>query len=414
LTQTSPLGPRLWLISRGPFLLSVFTWACILSLMGLCILIGGPAQDLLPFQAAAELAKRGSFEGVYPPQELGNLFDVNDRFREVSLVIAGEEYPAESVTAFVAPPPAIILGQLLPSFSTLATCIWRVIIAATLLLSLVLLECDLRRTTQKISLSWNLVVLGMLPLMLYVVFLGQTSAVLMAAATVTALAASTTRSLAGGFLLGVVTGTKAFPGAIILAAAFMRRRLFAAIALMTLAVMSLIVLIVAPLTLWSDFFAVFGKLGTHVVADWNNASLDAGLTALALGRVNPMLVQPPLWARMLALVARASLVGLALWIATRRGSINPRRRWSAIWVALLASTPLLWLHYLVSLLPALQVELREGNRVAPVLMAFGLSAGLLTFRLLPSGLVSTFNVVGWLAAGSMVLSFALREHRRRM
>ena len=389
-------------------ILRISSWACVIIVLALVILKGGVAQDFLPFQTAANLAKSGQFDAIYPPHGFASLFSVDARFRETALAIAGEGYSAASVTAYVAPPPAILIGELLPGSPVAATMLWRTLIATTLVLSLLVLERDLLREAPGLAADWSFIVLGAIPLLLYVVVLGQASALLLVAATGMALLPSRIRDVAFGAALGVITAIKVFPAAMILASVLLGRCAAAAVALSVLCLS--IVCFGGPSELWSDFTFASWELGTRVLADWNNASLDAGLAAIVEGGVSSTLVEPASWVSMFCLVVRALLLATVLWLVFRERGKGMQRRGGLLWVGLLAATPLLWSHYLICLLPAFQAELKSGRRIVPKLMVFGLSVGVVAkLAGFDPAIVSGLTVLGWLVTAVGLVALACHD-----
>ncbi len=399
-----------WLATRGPLILRWLTWGIAICAMGLVIYGDHPPQDLLPFQAAARLVSAEKFDAIYPVENAGSLFDVHPEFHQSSLRIAGERYANLAVTAYVAPPPALLIGRVLPANPTDAAKIWRLIIASVVLLSLLALERNLRRTRPEALVPWHLMMAGILPLLLYGVYLGQTSALLLAVATATVLPPGKARDFLGGGALGAVAVTKIFPLAIIPAVAVMGGRRIAVVSLLLVLAACATAVACWPLSLWGDFFNSICQMSRYVIADWNNASLDAGLTALATFDVSSTFILPPLSVRIAGALTRSLLAGSALILAVRRRDLAPENRWPLLWVALLAALPLLWSHYLICLLPPLQASLKTGARVTPVLLAWGLSAGFMAKGHLPLMAISTITVTtSLITAMYLIVTFARRR-----
>lgn len=404
-SQLLPTHASRWLATRGPLILCWFTWGIVLTATAWMVASDRPAQDLLPFQTASALIADGRFDAVYPPEDAISLFDVHPDFQHTALRIAGEGYAREAVTAYVAPPPALLIGETLPADPTCSVKLWRLIIASVGLLSLLALETNLRRTCPDALPAWHLMIAGALPLLLYAVYLGQTSALLLAAVTATVLAPGKRRDILGGTALGLVAIAKLFPLAIIPAALWLRERRIAAVSLITVLAACALAIACWPVSLWCDFSGAAHQVSRHVIADWNNASIDAGLTALAVGEVSSTFRPPPLWVSIAATLVRVGLAGGAILLVIRERALPSQSRWTLLWIALLAATPLLWSHYLICLLPVLQPMLRRGARVVPVLLALGLSIGFLAKGHVPLWMVSALTPSIWLgAAGYIIVS----------
>jgi hypothetical protein len=314
------------------------------------------------------------------------------------------------VTAYVAPPPALVLGWIVPA-SRIASKLWQLAVALILLTSVRLLERDLHRESEEALRYWHLTVLGMLPLMFYTILLGQTTAFLMAAVTATVMASSWRRALIGGAALGIASAFKGFPAIMILVAMVLKGRRLAVAAFAVVAILSLVISVVAPPKLWSDFFEVAKLLGTRVAADWNNPSPEAGLVAMTTGRVSSAWTTPPAWIRVVGVVLRSGIISVAVFGYFHMKTASRARRWSLLWIALFSAIPMSWSHYLLCLLPLLQVELKAGRRALPVILSMGLSAGFVAQGKLEPTFVAGLTSLGWLMAAVTLLVLAFRSER---
>ncbi|HXT72016.1 MAG TPA: glycosyltransferase family 87 protein [Vicinamibacterales bacterium] len=310
-----------------------------------------PAQDWIPFQAAERLARAAEWEAVYPPAGAGSLFDVTERYRDVarSMISQGGQpaFAGELLTAFLSSPPAAFAAV---PFSRLSwqsgTLAWRLTLAIPVVLSLLLVGASATNLQSRARWSW--ICLAAAPVLCYAVYIGQPSSLLFVVAAMSMLPATLGRDMAGGVALGLGVIFKATPILVIAGLWMCGRRRLAAIAAATAAIAC-----VATLPFvgngWAGFFATVKRLATVGISDWNNASFDAALLRLTAGTTS-LFTEPGTLVIVMSWLLRLVVAGLAVR-AVIDGGRAPARRAAAVWIGWLAATPVLWLHYLVALVP---------------------------------------------------------------
>lgn len=226
------------------------------------------------------------------------------------------------------------------------------------------------------QIQWALTCLAATPLMFYLISLGQTSAWIMAAAAVTLVDRNRWLDAIGGVLLGLTVLTKLTPLAIAVAFWLIGRRPFAAWAMIGAGLLGC-ASVSRDISGWHEFGVSFSRLAREIISGWNNASLDAEAMRLTSGIADALFRTPTssIWLGLL-LVRVAGLLFLARMALDQRRTDMDRA--AAIWLGWLVATPLLWLHYLVVLLPILGMMTRRGFAWAPI-VAFLLSMPVLLF-----------------------------------
>ena len=190
-----------------------------------------------------------------------------------------------------------------------------------------------------------------------------------------------------------------------------RRRLAGIAAALTAAVVALSGPTVG-LEAWDRFLAISWRIGRTVITDWGNVSADATLLRLATGAGDSVFRQSSGVPLVGAWILRVTLVLLACW-QVLRSEASSARRISAAWIAWMAATPLLWLHYLSVLVPLFaSTSMGPRSRHAPLLLTAGLSA-VLVARVagVNVGAVGSAGGLVWLTSASWLLSHAAWDRR---
>jgi hypothetical protein len=244
---------------------------------------------------------------------------------------------------------------------------------------------------------------------MYVVFIGQPSAWLVVAAALSVLPATRARDTLGGIALGVAVVFKATPAIAVAGLWLAGRRRLAMIAAAVAFALALAALPWTPADAWSHFLGITQRLAAGVIPDWNNAAVDAAV-ARPLAGTSSAFHEPDAVSRGVGWVARIALVLVALY-RTRRATL-PSQRVAAAWIVWLASTPLLWLHYLAVLIPL--VGAAPVRRVDPGAIALACIAAVVLGRAAgatPAALGSVL-CAAWLASALWLLSNRCWETER--
>ena len=384
-------------------------------LAGLCLVLlavalnSTPGQDWVPFQVASILAGQRAWHDVYPVSHARALFDVTDTFRDTARGL-GLDLPANGITGFVSPPPAALL---LTPFSTWPVlwshALWRLVIAVPVCLA-VLAFGEFRHRVAGVS-PWEWVGVCLVAgiLLFYIVGAGQPSGWLFVAAVCSALPASRRTDTAGGLALALACMTKATPLLVVVGLWLAGRRRLARVSACALAGWAAAAWPWTGAQSWQVFLDSAAQIGQRILADWNNASVDALVQRLVSGRTDSNFQQPTTLVTVVAWTLRVVLVG---WSAVRLFTARTAHaRVGAAWTAWLASTPLLWTHYLAVLMPLVPGTSRGSWRVLAPLVPISVGTWLV-FASQRTALVAGLSCAGWLLAAVAILR-AGREHEQR-
>jgi hypothetical protein len=330
----------------------------------------GPAQDLASFRVGAALARSAPAD-VYPRADFDSLFAVTPRFRAAALADDPRQPPA-SVTGFVATPPTLLL-PFSAGTAPVATWVWRVLAAVGA--ASALLRLHDRVVAPDARTAFALLATLCFPVLGYGVWLGQTAWLWLVLATFLAERAGREQAREG-LAIAALSLFKVTPLVVLVPLALRRRwgAVGVAAGVVCGAVAASLVLL-SP-SLWADFARTSLVLGTHVIPDWNNASVEALLVRTSTGATS----------RLVAIQAPVAAVGLMLRLGLWIWTIRTRRTDVAL-LAACASTPLLWTHTL-AVAPALLAPSLESQPRA-VWLTGGLVLG--SVVLLP------FVSPGWVA-----------------
>lgn len=356
-------------------------------------------QDFLPFFTAADLVVDGQWTTVMLPETATHLMDSAPLFVERSQALGGLE-PAY-ITGFVAPPASLVLvAPLLSLPFTWAATVWRMVFAGIWIASFHALDAEIRARVPDQRLAWSLVLVSLLPAVIYTGALGQTSPLLFAAVIAGIRAMRTGDPRVAGVLVGLAGVFKLGPLGVL---PFLPRRAWLPAAGVA-GGLSLLSVLLFPWELWPAFFASSANLGSHVMAMTGNVAAAAVGQRLVTGEAVPFLQAPTAVSLGLGWGLRLATLAAAVFVNWRRP--HSLAGWSCAWVAVLALSPLLWIHYL-PLLPLLFL----GWRVFwPV--CIGLAVALANFGVLKQSLNLHEGEVGgavWLFAATVLVIAGVRE-----
>lgn len=300
------------------------------------------AQDWAPFAVATEM--HGQWTALYPSPAARDLYDTSPALKAKGL----PRVPAPLLAAFIAPPPAAWL----PAGSLL---IWRLLLVCPLLLALLWGRVE--------PATWGLYA----PLLFLIVVVGQPSAWLVTAAIVSVSAPSRRLDALGTVCLAAGVLAKLTPLLVVVGLLAIGRRRMALWALGLIAVSIALTWPWTGIEAWRAFFASASHLSAVVVPSWNNASIDALVLRHLTGQSDTGFVVPSARLGLLLTMVRGGLLVGVLAVAWRAKSI------ALLWVAWVVASPLVWLHYLAVLIPALKGRVGSvcaGLLSVPVLLRF--------------------------------------------
>jgi Glycosyltransferase family 87 len=328
------------------------------------------ALDWIPFQVAARMGPGGDWSSLYPASSARTLFDVSAAYREVAVETVqtddGPSFSDQNLTAFVSPPPAAFALVPLRSLSWPESMkVWRLALALPVVLAM-LWFARVSLVDASIFRRWSWTCLAGAPLIYYVVHTGQPSAWLFVAAAMSALPPTTPRDAVGGVFLGLGVLFKATPLVVLVGLWMAGRRRMAVVAAVLAAAGVLGSVGLAGWTPWGHFMAVNATVARAVVTDWNNAALDAALVRARVG-ADSLFYEPRWLERTVSSIVRIVLVLWAFHLA-RNPSRPPSRRSAAAWIAWMAATPILWLHYLSVLVPLFGSSRRPTRDPGPLVV----------------------------------------------
>lgn len=371
----------------------------------------GPAQDWFPFQIAARMAATGAWSELYPPPSATSQFDHSAAYVAIATTRDGPSDPAiarDYLTAFVSPPPAALLlmpfGELPWRYAQTG---WRLALAIPSVISMLWLAAAFRDQRAKLE-QWSWVALVSAPLLFYTAYMGQPTAWLFTAAVITIGPSTKSSDLAGGLALMLGILCKATPAIVVVLLWFAGRRRLAAIAVAGTVAVALLTIPATGLGAWHYFARSSADLSAVVITGWNNASIDAAMMRWSVGEssgFHPWSFGPWLTAQAIRVLL------LILTIRAVATAASPPTRVACAWLGWLASTPLLWLHYLLLLGPAVVVT--NGRRATAALAAYATLPAVLVARIAGwQGEAQGYLLsAAWLAVALLVL---VPQDRRRV
>jgi hypothetical protein len=365
----------------------------------------GWSQDFLPWYSAGQLLLAGQADQIYLPGDARDLFSSSASFIQTSLSAAGGAAEADEITAFVAPPPSLLLTLPLNVFPyPVAAVLWRLALAGIAIAALHGLAPRRGQVENGEAHRWTLGVLLFLPLFAYTIGVGQPSMFLLGAAV---LAEPSRRCWAPWVFAAALSAAivfKAFPALLVGFLFLMGRRALCGWVLGICGLWTTLSFVFLPGALWIDFFEALRAVGRGVITDTNNLSIDALLLRLASGETTTLFATPPTWVQLVAGAAKAGVLALAVATAVGWRQLDAERRWGAAWVATLSLSPLVWAPYLV-VLPAILPcrSARDQRRRLALLAAVGGWMLLHAVRLFPTLVLGTMGSLFWLLAVTAVL-----------
>lgn len=364
----------------------------------------GWSQDFLPWYSAGQLVLTEQVDEIYLPATSTDLFSSRPAFIQASLAAAGRSANAHEVTAFVAPPPSLLLTfpLLWLSYPAAAT-LWRLLLAGVAIASLHTLAARRNEIADHGESRWIVGVLLFLPILGHAITAGQPSVLLLGAA---ALGVGNTRWAAVCFpaALAAAIMFKVFPVLLIGFLFLMGRRRVAGWTLGICTVWTILSFATLPGALWIGFFEGLRALTQGVITDSNNLSIDALLLRWASGETTVRFTSPQAWTAILAGATKAAVLALAVATAAGWRQANEDRRWSASWIGTLSLTPLLWIHYLVVLPAVLPMRSSRDQLYSMVLLvAAGAWMVLRSVDAIPALLLGTLGSLLWLLVVAAVL-----------
>jgi hypothetical protein len=357
----------------------------------LAVFLPSSFQDFVPGYVAATLARRGDFASIYLPPAARGLFDSAPSFLDLSVrSVAQESFRETNATAFVSPPPAILIYSLLSRLPFVwAARAWALVQAVLMAACFVLLEKHvLRRLAYSTTVSrWCTIAFA--PVLFMAVSTGQSSCLFLAVVCA-CLADPNGRQHDAllGVSLGLLVILKLWPALGLLALPFMRRRRAALIAFAIVAASVVASLALFPSAVFVAFARGLQPFSGRVIPYYNNISFDNLFTHAWLGDVSENLISVPHHAMVTSGLLKA---GLATAFAAAFAFRRPGKglAWAALWSMLLVVCPLVWDHYLVMIpgLVGLVLRSTDSRRLRASAMACLPLAGtaILVAHAVPSG-----------------------------
>lgn len=367
---------------------------------------GHLAQDWIPFHLAAKLAATKNWEQLYRGAGARSLFDVSDEYRAAAHELLRDNPSSDidenTVTAFVSPPPAAFL--LAPfAHASAQTSVTALRLALALPMAAALIVFSVKACgDSSAKLRWSAICFAALPLLVYPVNVGQSSAWLLIVAVASLLRKSVWLDLLAGTALGLTILTKGTP--LLLAVGLLvlgRWRLgLTAIGIAVVAVVLSFPL--AGLDAWRGFATTASRLGSTVITDWNSVSVDAALMRWSGEPADALFRSPGEASKMASWGLKAAIALVALWsVAGSRGSL--RARVSALWIVWLAINPLAWLHYLTVLIPLIGAV--PGRRALDAVLLAALLSLPLILRAMSAApeLIGSLGTIAWLGSALFII-----------
>jgi hypothetical protein len=362
------------------------------------------AQDWIPFRVAAALAPSSRWSQIYPEPAASDLFSVPLGFQAIAKANLTREGPLalrdDELTAFISPPPAaFLLAPLVALPWTAALVVSRFALALPLAAAMFAFAV-LASGDSRMRLRWSWLCLVGSPLLTYTIASGQPSAWLFSAA-VASVVSTLWLDVIGGVSLGIAIVTKGTPLVLAVGLLMLGRRRLGGIALAAAGAATAMTAFQSGPEGWRHFASIAGYVGRSVLTDWNNVSVEAEVLRWTSGHASPSFSSLGVVIGATVVALKLLAVGGLIWSAWRsRGGL---RGISALWIAWLIASPMVWLHYLVALLPLVGTVPARRSSIA-VLCVASLSLPIwlrpLGASALVIGHVATF---AWLATACLVM-----------
>jgi hypothetical protein len=384
-------------IVRHAFLALLALW--VLMPIGLH---GRVAQDAVPFVAAGHLARAHPGE-VYAARN-GNVFDLRPEFRREWCHVAPAGTDCDNyAVAFVSSPaliPVVVVATVLGD----ATVLLVMQFAASLMLAggMWILWERLAHRTRRAPQQLLVTTVLLTPMAMLPIGLGQTSPVMFLSVCLGVSATRTRRRIAAIASWTAAVAVKVIPAALVALLVWRRRWKTIGWAAAVLAALSLLSLLIVPVTTWGDFVRTTIELSSTTTTSPGNGSLSALLTRLVGGGAGS------------AVVTSITLASGALicWFGMR--GTDDDTRWAAGFVALLFFTPLVWWHYVWVPIGAIGIVLAQQRRLDDrVLGALPLVALLSAIPSIPNDNGHSWPVVQALFLVATAVLFCALAHRVR-
>lgn len=315
-------------------------------LIALSRVVQGGGQDALPFVVAARMMHDpAGWESVYLIPEARSLFDVGPAYQQSVADYVGSGVERHTLTAFVAPPPAVLLGW---PWAGLAWSVARPLIVLSLLLPVLWAAARSGRASPGI-LGRGGVWLASVLVVFYAAEQGQLSILALPAAA-GLLASERSARTVGAVALGLLCVAKASTLLLLPALWWADRRRDLVAVLSVVAFVGLAAMLLVGAGGWSFFFGSLRQIGAVTIIEKTNVAPDV-LLALVVdgGDMGQWHTLSTPW-RLIAVVLR---LGTAAWVVWRARAAASAARVEAGWLAWLCLTPLHWVHYHVVLIPLL-------------------------------------------------------------
>jgi Glycosyltransferase family 87 len=362
------------------------------------------AQDWIPFRVAATLAPSSRWSEIYPEATASNLFSVPLVFQAIAKANITREgplaLPDNELTAFVSPPPAAFLLAPLVTLSWTAALVVSRFALALPLVAAMFAFAVLASTDSRMRLRWSWLCAIGSPLLMYTIAIGQPSAWLFTAA-VASVVSTRWLDVIGGVALGLAIVTKGTPLALAVGLLLLGRRRLGGFALAVAGAAIGLTAFQSGPEGWGRFVSIAGHVSRSVLTDWNNVSVEAEVLRWTSGHASPSFSSLGVVIGRTVVALKLLAVGGLIWSAWQsRGGL---RGISALWIAWLIASPIVWLHYLVALLPLVGTVPSQRSSLA-VLCVASLS---LPIWLRPMGasalVIGHVATLAWLATACLVM-----------
>jgi hypothetical protein len=339
------------------------------------LLWGRLAQDAIPYQVAADLVHAHPSQ-VYASRS-GDLYDLQAPFARKWCQLAPSGTHCDQVAvAFVSAPPSLPFAVLLGAPGAKAgVALARLLASLSLVVGMGILWNRLADRSPEAPTYLVVSALLLTPMASVPIVLGQTSPYLFLLACLgVQRTVRPARRWAVAGLWALTIALKLFPAVLGLVLLWQRRFRLIGCALISVVALSVLSLVVAPVSIWSDFVRASVDVTKHSIGNPYSGSLDN--------------LSHSIWAPLTEnhLLSLASLgvratIGVWLWWWGVRDA-DDDVQWATAWLLVLLVVPLVWWHYLWVAVAALGFVLadravdRKWLVALPVLAALTIPASL--------------------------------------